>query len=142
MHTIIVVGDRDPVQINQIVQSLATAGSYQILHASTVPNPLPSLADVQAVFCASPYNLTSRESEILFLQVNAPRATHHELAQQACLTRYSVKTYFNRIYRKLGVVKTNKNTDQATGREGMLALVAQHFPSAPLQVQMRKIGSN
>lgn len=155
MRTILIIDDLGVAHTDEIVRVLADVRGCRLLHATAPPallpwlTGLPPLSEVLAEFNRQ-YDLTRRECELLLYQVRAPKATHADLAAQARLTRNSVKTYFKRIYRKLGITVDDAETEDATTRDErngrkrtvMLQIFQQHFPSvAPQPLHVREVGN-
>lgn len=156
MRTILIIDDPASTHTDELMRELAEAGGCRLLYATApravlpASSRLPAISEVLAAFNRR-YDLTRRQCELMLYQVRAPKATHAELAAQARLTRNSVKTYFKRIYRKLGITADDDAGDAAgdmtrwdnrTGRKRMtmLRIFQQHFPLAVPSLQVREVG--
>lgn len=111
-----VLKERDDVEVQLSIRSVLRGGApidpfiaRRILELLPAPRPMPACA-AQGLEEA----LTEREGDILRLVADG--LTNREIAEQLCLSRYTVESHVKRVYRKLAVSSRTGAVREARSR--------------------------
>lgn len=111
-----VLKERDDTEVSLSIRSILRGGApidpfiaREILKQISTAAPLP--VSGQAMSDPEQESLTQREKEILSLV--AQGLSNREIAEQLCVSRYTVESHIKHIYRKLSVSKRTKAVSTA-----------------------------
>lgn len=127
MPTIVVIQDTDPQQAEKLTSLLQALAIEAI---STVSGPY-SAPSAQTISSAWRSELTPRECELVAFQLQYPRMTWSAIARDQKTTRKTIKTYYQRIYRKVGV----------GSRDELIATIIQRLVPAEPVLYAREVGT-
>lgn len=127
MGAILIIED-DAETLARTLRSLEHTGHYKVLQTVQMPAELPPSGEVLSLL-RGVYKLTPRECELVLLQLREPDMTWSQIALHQQTTRNTIKTYYQRIYKKLGI----------SGRSGIYTLLGQHFGTTS-STHQREVG--
>lgn len=99
MRAILIIDDA--VMLERTLRSLEQTGQYKVLRDTPLPPNVPSPGELRELL-HDEYQLTPREIDLTLIALQGS-LSYSEIAVQQMTTRNTIKTYYHRIFHKLGI---------------------------------------